>query len=580
MDSISLKELFRKKDQFIIPVYQRAYSWQKPQRVQLIEDIRESKRRYYLGHYLFEKNEAEPDEYYIIDGQQRMTTMVIFFSCMVHELKKRSDTTIKLNSLNRVYLHNDNYEQRFRTVEYDDPMFRGVIVDRDEDGGYELSESEIKNLDSFSKKNIIDCRDYFDSIFQKERTEVLENWVEIANQARVTFFEVESKIDAVQIFAFQNDRGKALSNLEVLKSFIMLQIYVRGGNRQNQLINDLEEAFRVIYREVVKLKTPEDFVLRYFWMAYGTRGFNTEDPMAEMKAYLRKKDILKYPGFLSKLAKAYEYVVRIECSDDAVMINLRRENNLAWSLPVLIKAAVIANVKQKTETCLKHLLENFTFRAMVRGGRASVESRLNNLISEAKDNEAFVSNIKQFVIDMKRDYWNDSQFRQALSNRYIYHRGKAASYLLWRYEETLSSQGYKTSLYSIADETLDHIAPQTENDEERAGGYGVYNDIEHKENGIVSGEWLHSIGNLVLASRSHNSSMGNNAFKIKLKTYAETNLLMQQKEIRDLFEDEVNPIWDKQKIEDRGNSIVNTAMEIWSLKKIEDMVPNNNIALF
>lgn len=581
MDSISLKELFRKKDQFVIPAYQRAYSWQKTQREQLIEDIRESKGRYYLGHYLFEKNANEPDVYSIIDGQQRMTTMVIFFSCMIHELKKRNDAKVKVNTLSRVYLHNDDDEQRFRTVDYDDPLFRGYIVNRDEDSGIELSDCERDNVDSFSKKNIIECRDYFDAVFQKEKTCVLESWIEIVSQARVTFFEVESKIDAAQIFAFQNDRGKALSNLEVLKSFIMLQIYVRGGKKQDELINSLEEAFRVIYREVVKLKTPEDFVLRYFWMAYSAKGYNTEDPMAEMKAHLRKKDIQKFPAFLLKLSRAYEYVVSVEKSNEPVMVNLRRENNLAWSLPILIKASVIANVKKETETCLYYLLENFTFRAMVRGGRASVESRLNKLLEDAKDNFNFVTNITSFIEEMKKSYWNDSQFEQALRNSYIYNRSRAASYLLWRYEESLSGNGYMTPLYSIKDETIDHIAPQTENDDERASGYGIYNDPQVKSNGIVSGEWLHSIGNLVLASRQHNSSMGNNPFKTKLKTYAEKNLLLQQKEIHDKYPcGEKNPIWDKNSIEERGNKIVEAAKQIWSLKKVEALVPKVHDELF
>ena len=581
MDSISLKELFRKKDLFVIPAYQRAYSWQRPQRMQLIEDIKESKGHYYLGHYLFEMNTENPDEYSIIDGQQRMTTMVIFFSCMVHELQKRKDAKMNVNSLKRVYLHNDNDEQRFKTVEYDDPLFRGIIIDRDEDSKIELSDSVRKSIDSFSQKNIIDCRDYFDEEFKKQETEVLEQWIKIVEQARVTFFEVESKIDAAQIFAFQNDRGKALTNLEVLKSYIMLQIYVRGEKKQKELINSLEEAFRIIYRVIVKLKTPEDFVLRYFWMAYGQRGFHTEDPIAEMKALLKIKDIKKYPEFLMTLSKAYEQVQTIEESKDAVIVNLRRENNMAWSLPVLIKASVISNVKENTLRCLYALLENFTFRAMVRGGRASEESRLNKLIEGAKDDSSFIDRIRLFIADLKTGYWNDGQFKQALSNGQLYGRNKACSYLLWRYEETLFGQGYTATLYSIADETLEHIAPQTERNEKIASGYGIYNDPEDINNGIESGEWLNSIGNLMLASRSHNSSLGNKPFKDKLKSYHEASLLMQQKEVCDMFPNgEDNPIWDKDKIEQRGKKIIKAAQEIWSIKRIEEMVPDKKEALF
>ena len=82
MDSITIKTLFCSKERFIIPEYQRAYSWSKPQREQLIQDLRDAKNNYYLGHYLFEKREGYLDTYFIIDGQQRMTTIVIFMSCI------------------------------------------------------------------------------------------------------------------------------------------------------------------------------------------------------------------------------------------------------------------------------------------------------------------------------------------------------------------------------------------------------------------------------------------------------------------------------------------------------------------
>lgn len=66
---------------FEIPRYQRAYSWGKKQREQLIEDIRDAKGKYYLGHFLFEKNDDEKI-LKVIDGQQRITTLVIFFSSL------------------------------------------------------------------------------------------------------------------------------------------------------------------------------------------------------------------------------------------------------------------------------------------------------------------------------------------------------------------------------------------------------------------------------------------------------------------------------------------------------------------
>lgn len=63
--------------QFEIPRYQRAYSWGKKQREQLIEDLRDVKGKYYFGHFLFEES-GDDNTIKVIDGQQRITTLVIF----------------------------------------------------------------------------------------------------------------------------------------------------------------------------------------------------------------------------------------------------------------------------------------------------------------------------------------------------------------------------------------------------------------------------------------------------------------------------------------------------------------------
>ena len=85
--------------QFEIPRYQRAYSWGKKQREQLIEDLRDVKGKYYFGHFLFEES-GDDNTIKVIDGQQRITTHVIFYSSLYAELKKRGDQF--LNDANRI----------------------------------------------------------------------------------------------------------------------------------------------------------------------------------------------------------------------------------------------------------------------------------------------------------------------------------------------------------------------------------------------------------------------------------------------------------------------------------------------
>lgn len=569
MEATNIKSLFGSANQFIIPSYQRAYSWGRKQHEQFIQDLRDAKSRYYLGHFLFEKTENN-EATCLIDGQQRLTTIVIFFSSIQEELQKRGEYN-DAKRLCHTYIRDSfTKNRRFKTVNYDDAFFLNEIIDR-------ASFTSRETLSSSSQKRIRDCREYFESVFKQETTETLHNWISLIENASVTEFKVSSKIEAAQIFAFQNDRGKSLSHLEILKSFFMLQIYLQEGNIafQEDFTIKLNNAFENIYKAIVRINTKEDDVLRYFWMAYSTKGYGTENPLEEIKEHFKNQPIKELLTFTEKLAQAYQQVENIELDKSFDMMNLRRLNNLALTFPVLIKAKVIANTEEKTYSRLVRLAENATFRQAARGGRAAIESRLNGLLVNSTDDESFNIQINNFVERMKWDYWNDNELKRVLSSGYIYGNRKICTYLLWRYEQNLCTHDYPAPRLNweeiVKKESLDHIAPQHPKDgEPLANGYGQYKDFENPSNGIESGEWLHSIGNLLLMSQSQNSAIGNKDFiKVKLPSYeSEKSMLRQQKEIRTFVEDKNNPYWDKNAIERRGNHIIKHCMTIWDLNKI------------
>ena len=63
MEPLSLKTMFALADKFTIPAYQRAYAWGEQQQSQLIEDLKDASGNYYMGHFLFEKNKYDQDEF-------------------------------------------------------------------------------------------------------------------------------------------------------------------------------------------------------------------------------------------------------------------------------------------------------------------------------------------------------------------------------------------------------------------------------------------------------------------------------------------------------------------------------------
>jgi len=162
-----------------VPNYQRAYSWdtdlsnKSPKQVNtFLSDIQDyvnshSSTPYYFGHFLFE--EKGENEYAIIDGQQRLTTTVIFLSALYKRLKE-------IRSIEKVEDFDDDLyiaycntikqrsQYRFSTVDYDNQMFRDYIIDQ--------TSNNHSDTDTLSKARIADAFDYF-GIFSKYLTNCL-----------------------------------------------------------------------------------------------------------------------------------------------------------------------------------------------------------------------------------------------------------------------------------------------------------------------------------------------------------------------------------------------------------------------
>ena len=89
----TVKGLFDSGLQFSIPVYQRAYSWQKDNWTVFLEDIKQQVARenpYYFGSLLLETVKKE-EKYDVIDGQQRLTTIVIFMRALYNVLEVKGE---------------------------------------------------------------------------------------------------------------------------------------------------------------------------------------------------------------------------------------------------------------------------------------------------------------------------------------------------------------------------------------------------------------------------------------------------------------------------------------------------------
>ncbi len=578
--STTIEGLFgNRKYRFVVPNYQRAYSWEEEQLSQFIEDLNECGKKYYLGHFLFEQ---EGDTFYVIDGQQRLTTCIIFFSAARKVLGLRKEEWQGEGGAKELELLRDDLAEyylkdarrniaRFEAVDYDNNFFENAII--------EYKEPVLpEELTSKSRIAMHEARKYFEKRLKEASVECIRNWIKKLQEASITTYEVGSKLEAAQIFAYQNDRGKGLTNLEVLKSYLMMQLF-KSENSESDIAH-LENVFKDIYQGIVNISLHEDTVLNYYWRAKGPQGYYSRNVVSEVKDWLKEsqeEQRNKIMEFADGLPVAFALVQKIESNsydkETAFYVaNLRRMNNMAISYPMLIKARLLG-VDDNVFCRLVKLMENLTFRSLVRGGRAEIESRLQ-VFRERNDVESFTKMIDDIKGWLNTNgwwrFWSDEEMIACMWD--WFYGNRVDNYLLWRYEQHLYNEEYpalKVSWEDVAsNESIEHIAPQNLRtpDNPLADGYGVYNDEKNKSEGIESGGWLNCVGNLALTTK--NSHLSNRPFTEKLEIYGENNPLNQEKEIISFVTDPKHPVWDKAAIERRFNKIIEAAKEIWDLEKI------------
>lgn len=201
-------------------------------------------------------------------------------------------------------------------------------------------------------------------------------------------------------------------------------------------------------------------------------------------------------------------------------------------------------------------LGDLVMRDVIVRTRADLRSRLDDVFKSFHDSINYIVNRIRFMketTDWWWGYWNNTILKAAVDSNWYSNYHGIAKLILWKYENFLiekeGKSGYAPISYSsIKAPHLEHIAPQTEN-EEPASGYDDYDD-EFKENCLLC------LGNFLLLSAPHNESIGNKPFEVKRSSY---NQLRQQREIQEMTE--TDHIWNRDKILMRKEKIITFIME-------------------
>lgn len=544
---------------FIIPVYQRAYSWDKDQWNIFLTDLKEQIRgdnSYFYGNLLLETVKKDI-QYEIIDGQQRLTTLTIFIRALLDVLKKREiEIDFDFESKEKIYFKNGG-NIKLRPVEYDRACFETLIVE-----GKSKFETATPSQD-----RIKNGKKHFSTELDKISTKDLLSILEKLESTELTCIELSGKKDSALMFELQNNRGKDLTNMEKIKSYFMYQMYVYSPEQETETnIEFVSNIFKLIYLIINDLKSlNEDSVLIYHCNAF-IKGYpyRTLDDIKEV--FINSTDKVEWiKGFVNELHTSFSNIKKMENSTLPYLQDLRRLSIPAFVYPFIIKGYKYFNDKEEDLNTLYNILEVVVFRYRLINSRADFISRLNEILLGF---DGSLDRLKNHFRDKLNEawYWGDNRMKDYLKG-YMY-QNRILSYLLWKYEDSLQNRGYNIGNCTIENEQIEHISPQKPtNGEAIATGYDVDGNNEYID-GFIDKK-LNCLGNLMLISGSHNASIGNKPFSDKFLSYKSNPLLRQQAEIVDFTNDEQNK-WGASEIWVRQKKIVNKfAIPKWDFDNIK-----------
>lgn len=542
---------------FRVPHYQRAYAWvSDPQLQDFINDLvshpTSASRPYYLGTVLLTRSDAQPyarlTQYDVVDGQQRLTTISIFVRCLLDKLSKDPGQRETVTEFTYGLLSSMGKVRLFRTVEEDDSFFERFIT-----GDMHASGSDCS---SPSQHRLAAAKRFFDVALEQFDDARLVELLNTLFNSTVLIYAVDSAVEATQIFEFQNDRGKRLTNLEALKSFLMHGLYLHSDENTESSLRYVQQQFARLYRtaeaiEGEPLAPSEDQLLGYYCAAYLPPVFFGDEegwrkPKELVRHILNTTKYLNNEGpsdfikrFSAQLADAFGDALKIlksrEGANPVAGLSVLGRTAIFW--PLLIKTWRHSQLHLQSEFGrVTAEMERFASASSLAGVRADTgESALRRV---ANDFSGDFDAVTAELVSMRARHRIPDRVITTIDDREFYQLGRTARYVLWKYENHLRSlPGCKEQLLSwkqlvqssnTAEQYgVDHIIPQ-DSDDAMLDAMILWDPANLDEvEGPFREVFLHRLGNLVLDTRSTGAAKGKKSFSDRVDNYAKSTFVSQ-----------------------------------------------------
>lgn len=566
--SLSISQLLStESEQFVIPAYQRRYSWQDKQVKELFDDINhlEGGETHLLGSIvcLTGDHGAGINSLELVDGQQRTTTIMLFLDAIEDRL--RSDGNDEdAQTISKMVTSKDYTGTKSKKLvlgDLDNRDFMRVV------DGVELEEV-INN-------NLLRARKIIGELIDKLSTEEFNQLrYKFINQAYIIRLDVAQAKDAFKLFETINNRGLSLSPTDIIKNFLLGNASIISGETFESVKEDwtkivllldgidMDNFFRQYMAGLTGQKVTQTRLIDTFKTYYAQnieegetlREQYEEFAGVEQSNDTNKQDLKSFAKTLRLAADIYSKIQRASFDDDEInrrLVNLKKIRSVAsytFILNLMRRGLANNDILE-----ILRMIEIFMLRRNVAEYRTSELEDIFVALTKLPD-ENIIATTKQILVD---NMPSDEEFEARLEKHVFKGQLEARAKYMLEYLGYGTLSPTEMVIKSHRAVELEHIVPQTIDTKKAKLEYGDWVSYLG-EDAILHGEYLTKLGNLTMLGKKLNIVASNNPFEAKKVEYEKSEIAMT----RELAKNEA---WGLKLIDARTKVLAKQATELWRL---------------
>lgn len=546
---------------FRVPEHQRSYKWEREEHIrQLFNDVQDAmddqnSDGYFLGMIVLKKGKNEADRLEVIDGQQRLATVSIFFAAVRDYFRSIRDDD-RADDIQRIYLaerdtRTQDQEPHLHLNTEDKGFFQKHVID-----GAPIPTFKKKDKVPPSHKRLADAlaeaKDQVNRIAShgasSSAMDRLMDWCDyFRHKARVVAIFVPEEQNAYTLFETLNDRGLELTKADLIKN----HLFGRSGSRLGEVRQQWTEMTATLESAGGEVGTV-DFI-RHYWSSrhahVRTKQLYTV-VKAKTNAATRAYDIATEMSGDAKLYSALlnpESKVWIDYQSDAMREHVRTLMHVGVSILRPLQLAVMREFERKEIITAFRLFVHWSVRFLVTGGHRSegTEVPFSEAAIEVSDKK--ITTGPQLAKKLNKSIPQDDQFVAAFATATVSKAFLARYYLRAIEDNRANSPNPEWIAQPDSDKVnLEHILPLNP-----SPGWKLTSD---------EAEPLHArIGNLALLQTAMNTEIKNDTFANKKQAFKNssffyTNWIAKQSK------------WEEAEIDARQTLLAEEAKKTWPLR--------------